>query len=240
MAIEIERRFFVNDKFKDLDLSAFKSSHYTQGYLSLESSPVVRVRLTNTSGYITIKGKKSGIGCPEYEFPIPKIDAEALLTMCHYHLINKTRYIIPNGELNWEVDIFEDLNAGLIIAEIELPTEDTEFDIPEWIDMEITSFKNYSNFELSKTPMSMRTVSKVDSEIYKVVRKTVVDHIPDYTSVVLTDDLDLRRVYIDSLDMVEIIMTIEDQFEIDINTDSLRGIKTINELVSVTEKALKK
>jgi acyl carrier protein len=240
MAIEIERRFFVTDKFNDLDLSAFKSSHYTQGYLSLESSPIIRVRLTDTSGYMTIKSKTSGIGSFEYEFPIPKIDAEALLTMCHHNLINKRRYIIPNGELNWEVDLFEDLNYGLIIAEIEIPTEDTTFDIPEWIGEEITSLKNYSNFELSKTPMSMRTVNKVNTDVYEVVRKIVVEHIPDYTSIVLTGDFDLRLAYIDSLDMVEIIMTIEDHYEIEITIESLHGIKTINELVNVTEKALNK
>lgn len=158
MAIEIERRFFVNEKFKDLDLSAYGRGFYSQGYLASSHTAIVRVRVTANTGYITIKShRETGkIGHLEFEYEIPRTDALALLELSTTTVITKTRYYIPNGFLLWEVDVFEGDNEGLIIAEIELPEENTEFDIPDWIGREVTGRNELSNFSLSKAPWKSR------------------------------------------------------------------------------------
>lgn len=152
MAVEIERKFLVHHKI----WKAFpkgEGAAYRQGYLNRGGKATVRVRLTPDTGYLTIKGKTVGISRPEYEYSIPKEDALALLELCGSEL-SKVRYHIPWEGRVWEVDEFEGANAGLIVAEIELPDEHATFSKPEWIAEEVTSDRRYGNNFLSQVPYS--------------------------------------------------------------------------------------
>ena len=151
MGIEIERKFLVKgDEWRAIG----KGQLYCQGYISTESSSTVRVRVVGSQGYLTIKGagKMGGIR-PEYEYPIPLADAEEMLQLlCKKPFIEKTRYKIPIGDLIWEVDEFYGENQGLIMAEVELQSEDQSIDIPDWIGQEVTGDRRYFNAYLVKHP----------------------------------------------------------------------------------------
>ena len=148
MSIEIERKFLVNEKFK----AEGAGEYIAQGYLNRAPERTVRVRIKGKRGYLTIKGKNAGIKRNEYEYEIPLEDAQELLKMSEPSIIVKRRYNVKFGRSNWEVDVFEGDNAGLIIAEIELATETEEFDRPEWIGAEVSSEEKYYNSKLSKKP----------------------------------------------------------------------------------------
>lgn len=152
MALEIERKFLVNGNFKEF---AIKSYQIKQGFLSSVPERTVRVRLLNETGYLTVKGigNKNGTTRFEWEKEIAIKEAEALLSLCEPGVIKKTRYIIPaNNNLFFEVDEFYGENKGLVIAEIELPTESTQFVKPNWLGKEVTGIKKYYNAMLSKKP----------------------------------------------------------------------------------------
>ncbi len=151
MAKEIEKKYLV-DKSKWTPTST--GIKIIQGYLSTNSNSTIRVRIANNEGYITIKGKTSGISRNEYEYPIPYKDAEELLTLCKDNIIRKTRYKEIFEGMSWEVDVFEDKNNGLVMAEIELLSELQEFTIPEWIAIEVSHDKRYFNSNLSQNPYS--------------------------------------------------------------------------------------
>jgi Uncharacterized protein conserved in bacteria len=152
MGQEIERKFLVNsDKFKQLA----KGIHYRQGYMSRTDKGVVRVRIAGDKGYLTIKGKKSGISRLEYEYEIPVADAvEMLDKLCMKPDIEKYRYHVGFDGFTWEVDEFLGANAGLVVAEIELPEEDTPFTKPDWIGAEVSHDARYFNSNLIKHPYS--------------------------------------------------------------------------------------
>jgi len=152
MGQEIERKFLVNsDEFKQLA----KGIHYRQGYMSRGEKGVVRVRVAGDKGYLTIKGRKSGISRSEYEYEIPVADAvEMLDELCSKPDIEKYRYCVDYEGFVWEVDEFLGANAGLIVAEIELPAEDTLFTKPSWIAAEVSHDARYFNSNLIKHPYS--------------------------------------------------------------------------------------
>src|SRR6186997_2055870 len=135
MGTEIERKFLVPDVSAVRDVTGVA---YRQGYLSTVPERTVRVRVAGDHAFITIKGLNAGATRAEFEYPIPPDDAEALLPMCVPPLVEKTRYRIEHGGLTWEVDVFEGENAGLVVAEVELPAADTRVDIPPWIGDEVT------------------------------------------------------------------------------------------------------
>lgn len=152
MGKEIERKFLVDEDIL-LSIRPDKSYSIQQGYLLNTAEKVVRVRLTTYEAFITIKGANIGATRPEFEYNIPKDDALEMLNMCD-GFIEKTRLEIEyNGHL-WEVDIFGGANEGLIVAEIELKSEDEEFDKPEWIKTEVTDDNKYYNNNLLKNPYS--------------------------------------------------------------------------------------
>ena len=125
MAQEIERKFRVaNDDWRAM---ASSSSSLKQGYLSSSAEATVRVRLEDNLGTLTIKSKTKGITRNEFEYAIPAQEAKGLLMFCSGPLIEKTRYRIPQENHTWEIDVFEGDNDGLIIAEIELTSEDDYF-----------------------------------------------------------------------------------------------------------------
>src|SRR5688500_10113732 len=151
MGQEIERKFLI----KGNDWPREKGKKYRQGYLSLDKERTVRVRLAGDKGYLTIKGKNAGASRSEFEYEIPKEEAETLLDqLCLKPLIEKTRYKIDQDGLTWEIDEFSGENKGLILAEIELEREDQPFDKPAWLGQEVTDDPRYYNANLVQHPFS--------------------------------------------------------------------------------------
>lgn len=141
---EIERKFLVDPKCQEF--KTVEGIRIVQGYIP--GSMTTRVRIYGDAAYLTLKGPKSGASCDEFEYPIPMEDAIELDKYCETK-ISKTRYKVPFGKLVIEVDVFDGHNSGLVIAEVELPTEDTKFEIPYWFGKEVTEDHNYSNFRLA-------------------------------------------------------------------------------------------
>ena len=150
MAIEIERKFLI----KHIPLNRVKYSHHIkQGYIVNDSQKVIRVRKKANQYYLTIKGNTIGFSRSEFEYTIPKNDAENLFDQfCLSGTIEKTRHYVANKNHLWEIDEFHGRNDGLIVAEIELDSEDEFFEIPNWVDQEVTSEKKYYNMNLLKNP----------------------------------------------------------------------------------------
>lgn len=152
MGFEIERKYLV-DKAELADIiSNEKGASIVQGYLNLDPERSVRVRLKNQQGFITIKGKTQGIKRVEFEYEIPFSEGEELLKLSTHTPIIKTRYEILYKTFIWEVDVFEGKNSGLVIAEIELPDENTRFDLPHWIQKEVSDDIRYYNLALYQDP----------------------------------------------------------------------------------------
>jgi CYTH domain-containing protein len=153
MNIEIERKFLVAGDFGG---SSCTSHRIIQGYLSASASCTIRVRTYNNSGYLTIKSASDDRGWSrhEFEYTIPLSDAESLLKLCVSGVIDKTRYLVPVGVHTWEVDVFHGSNEGLIIAELELTSEDEGFERPAWLGEEVTGDVRYYNAMLSQHPFT--------------------------------------------------------------------------------------
>ena len=155
MAIEIERKFLVK-KIPHDDI--IYSHKIRQGYIAKNKDRVIRIRQKENEYYITIKGNKIGISRFEFEYTIPKDDAKILLeNFCQNKLIEKTRHYIENRGHTWEVDVFHGNNKGLIVAEIELGSENQTFHIPSWIDYEVTDQERYYNMNLLNRPFNQWT-----------------------------------------------------------------------------------
>lgn len=151
MAQEIERKYLIHsDKWKQMDKPA--GQNYRQGYLLTDPLKTIRVRLTDTTAYLTIKGISVGATRAEYEYEIPKHDATELLDKFAISELSKIRYKIDYQGKVWEVDEFLGDNAGLIVAEIELKSEDEPYDIPDWIDRDVTGEDKYYNSNLTLYP----------------------------------------------------------------------------------------
>jgi adenylate cyclase len=149
--MEIERKFLVHLQiWESMDKPI--GMKIRQGYLSTHPERTVRVRIQNKKAYLTIKGKSHYISREEFEYPIPLEDAEALLVLCRQPLIQKIRYeILYQGKL-WEVDVFQGQHQGLVLAELELPAEDTPFAKPDWVAEEVSGKREYYNSYLSEHP----------------------------------------------------------------------------------------
>lgn len=149
MAKEIERKFLVGDEsYKAL---ATENIEIRQGYLSTDPEATVRVRIAGDKAFLTVKGRNRGAVRNEWEYPVPASDAIAMLTCCGGRTVEKTRWIVPaeNG-LKWEVDEFHGRHEGLVVAEIELPAEDTPFVRPAFVGREVTGEPQYYNSALSQ------------------------------------------------------------------------------------------
>ncbi len=153
MAKEIERKFLVKGDFKPF---AQKSTRITQGYLSSVPERAVRVRIKGDKGFITIKGIGNEAGTTRYEWEkeIPVSEVEDLLKICEPGVIDKTRYVIGHGNHTFEVDEFYGENQGLVVAEVELTSEDEAFEKPEWLGEEVTGDVRYYNVMLMKNPFT--------------------------------------------------------------------------------------
>ena len=146
MGTEIERKFLV----KGLGWEHSPHRSIKQGYLCTDPDRTVRIRLFETEAFITIKGRTHGITRAEYEYPIPLNEGIEMLKMCTGHIISKKRFIIKLDNTTWEVDQFEGAHQGLIIAEIELQSEQQPFHKPSWLGMEVSNDPRYTNSYLSQ------------------------------------------------------------------------------------------
>jgi adenylate cyclase len=156
MAKEIERRFLVSDSVREQALG--RKTDIVQGYLSAE--PAVRVRLVGgflgQKGYLTVKGPGS-LSRPEFEYEIPALDAKEMLALCRFSLEKERRHVLVSGHM-WSVDFFTEARMnGLMLAEIELKSEDEKFVMPDWAGEEVTENPYYSNVSLAKIGALVRT-----------------------------------------------------------------------------------
>lgn len=151
MGLEIERKFLVNHE-KWAIAEKPKAEFYRQGYLLTDPNKTIRVRATDTKGFLTIKGKSEGATRAEFEYEISKEEAIELLDMFAVSDLKKYRYKVAFTEKVWEVDVFLGENEGLIVAEIELSDEDEAFELPDWATEEVTGEKKYYNSNLSTLP----------------------------------------------------------------------------------------
>ena len=151
MGIEIERKFLVRNE--DWRQSVASRLTIRQAYLDRSANVSIRVRIRdNQSATLTLKSRPSALRRQELEYPIPVLEAETLLALRQGYVIEKVRHIVPHDKLKWEVDVFSGENAGLVIAEIELPTEHHEIELPDWIGREITGQTPYYNGTLAHRP----------------------------------------------------------------------------------------
>ena len=153
MAQEIERKFLVSGEFKSL---ATKALTIKQGYLCANAGRTVRVRVRDNQGFLTIKGRSdaSGLSRFEWEKEISAQDAESLLLLCEPGIVDKTRYLVDFAGHTFEVDEFHGENQGLVMAELELVSEDEPYQRPEWLGEEVTGDRRYYNAYLSKHPFT--------------------------------------------------------------------------------------
>jgi adenylate cyclase len=153
MANEIERKFLVKGEFKNL---ASKATRIVQGYLSSIPERTVRVRIKGDKGYITIKGIGNASGASRYEWEkeIPASEVDELLKICEPGVIDKTRYLVKVDNHTFEVDEFYGDNMGLVLAELELSSEDESFQKPNWLGEEVTGDTKYFNSMLMKNPFT--------------------------------------------------------------------------------------
>ena len=153
MAKEIERKFLVKgDAWRKLA----EGVSYRQGYLNSQKERTVRIRTVGEKAYLTVKGPTRGVTRTEFEYEIPYEDCLAMLEeLAEKPIIEKKRYRIPAGSYVWEVDEFFGVNEGLILAEIELPSEDAVFEKPDWIGEEVSGDPRYFNSSLVANPYSV-------------------------------------------------------------------------------------
>lgn len=155
MAREIERKYLLkNDSWKAL---AHQQTHFAQGYLNdikqAGSKSSVRVRIEGKQANINIKSLEIGLSRDEYEYPIDINDAQQMLTTLAFGpVIEKKRYLVTYQKHLWEIDVFLGDNSGLIVAEVEIDSEDEEVVLPEWIGTEVTNISRYYNVSLSQKP----------------------------------------------------------------------------------------
>jgi adenylate cyclase len=151
MSFEIERKFLVHGD--DWQRLATGRNSIRQAYLSSNGKASIRVRIKGDgTATLSIKSRPADLRRLELEYAIPTLEAEALMQLRQGSVIEKVRYVIPHGELAWEVDVFEGENLGLVIAEIELRHERQQIELPPWIGTEVTGQQQYYNSALVQRP----------------------------------------------------------------------------------------
>jgi adenylate cyclase len=149
MAIEIERKFLVeNDEWRRV---ASPGRAYRQGYLAMTSGVTVRVRREEDRASLTVKGPRAGIAREEFTFPIGVTDADDMLArLCAGRVLEKVRHTVPHDGVLWSVDIYGGRSHGLILAEIELRTEEQSFSLPAWVGPEVSHDPRYRNSNIAR------------------------------------------------------------------------------------------
>jgi len=149
MPLEIERKFLVDTKKWE---PIVEGTRLVQAYLSINPNPTVRVRIAGEKAFLTIKGRTKTISRPEFEYEIPVNEAQELMQLAISNPVEKIRYEIMHEGFLWEVDVFSGKNEGLVIAELELESEDQSFMRPDWILTEVSGDLRYYNSYLSEHP----------------------------------------------------------------------------------------
>lgn len=154
MHTEIERKFLVTNN--DFIKEAYVSQRIVQGYICSTPGRTVRVRIRGERGFLTIKGPSDEKGLSRYEFEqeIPLEDAKQLMKLCEPGIIDKVRYWVKAGKHVFEVDVFHGENKGLIVAEVELNSEDEVFERPHWLGEEVSGNRRYYNSMLTRHPFT--------------------------------------------------------------------------------------
>ena len=149
MPTEIERKFLVaNDGWKQ---SVVGSVRIRDGLIAVYLGRKARVRILGDQATIALKGQRSGLGRSEFEYAIPISDAEEMLrTMCDDRVLEKIRYYIPHAGLTWEIDVYDGILKGVVIAEVELDRDDRLLELPDWVGKEVTGNLRYSKFNMEK------------------------------------------------------------------------------------------
>jgi adenylate cyclase len=162
VGLEIERKFLATSD--DWRRQAERVVRMAQGYLNdlgaVESGrqrASVRVRIAGDEAFLNLKSRELGHTRQEFDYPIPRADAEALLALCTGGLIDKHRHYVHHAGHLWEVDEFHGDNAGLVVAEIELQSADEAFERPSWIGSEVTELQRYYNLALAERPYAQWT-----------------------------------------------------------------------------------
>ena len=153
MPIETEHKYLINHELWQ-QIIPNKSVQIKQAYLLTDPNKTIRIRTAGNAGFITIKGKTIGASRPEFEYEIPIEEANQLIESFCSELIEKTRYYVVHENKTWEVDVFEGMNTGLIIAEIELVDEHEEYTKPNWVTQNVTDDRRYANSNLSLKPFT--------------------------------------------------------------------------------------
>ena len=159
MAKEIERKFLVD--LSKINISEYETTSIEQGYLSDDKDKITRIRIEDKKSFITIKSKTTGFTRNEYEYEIPYEDANDLICLCKKTLSKKRTYV-EFKDKHWIVDIFEGDNEGLVVAELELKSEDETFEKPIWLKEEVTHKSKYYNSNLIKKPYNKWKYAKVN------------------------------------------------------------------------------
>lgn len=162
MAIEIERKFLVrNECWRDLFT---RQQEIRDGLIAIANGRKVRVRICDSRATLTVKAKTEGLANVEFEYDIPQADAEELLARhCLRGELAKTRYFVPHGALTWEVDVYKGILAGVILAEVELPSESTELTLPFWVGREVTGDPDYKKSNMVNARMAPTSPSQISS-----------------------------------------------------------------------------
>ena len=151
MGVEIERKFLLKDDSWRAHVE--RSKRFAQGYLASGETATARVRLAGDQAWLTIKGRRAGISRHEFEYPIPADHAQQILeALCGGRVVEKIRHWIPFAGHTWEIDEFEGVNAGLVLAEVELGGPDESVEIPGWIGCEVSEDPRYYNAYLAEHP----------------------------------------------------------------------------------------
>jgi adenylate cyclase len=152
MGVEIERKFLViGDGWQE---AADAGTAIHQGYLATTPERTVRVRVTDEGAWLTIKGAARGAVRAEFEYPIPGDEAAHLLNLSETGIVEKIRYRVQHAKRTWEVDVFGGENAGLVLAEIELESEDADVELPRWVGEEVTGRTEFTNSQLAQHPFT--------------------------------------------------------------------------------------
>jgi adenylate cyclase len=150
MGTEIERKFLVRDE--SWRAAAAGSLRLCQGYVAIDGQTTVRVRTDGEAAWLTVKGPQAGLARAEFEYRIPREDAEALFGLCGGRFVEKIRHHVTVGRHVWEVDEYSGANAGLVVAEVELGRPDEAFVKPDWLGDEVSDDLRYLNASLSLRP----------------------------------------------------------------------------------------
>ena len=149
MPLEIERKFLVDTQKWN---PTAEGTRLVQAYLSIDPNPTVRIRIAGEKAFVTIKGRSETISRPEYEYQIPVDEAQQMMLLAISNPVEKIRYEIMHENFLWEVDVFSGKNEGLVIAELELKSENQTFPRPDWLSTEVSGDRRYYNSFLSEHP----------------------------------------------------------------------------------------